>query len=106
MVQTVMLYLVILIVGALVGRFANLPKKISDMVGSVQFLCLLVLLFLMGANLGLDENVLKNVGTMGIDASIFSIFTISFSVLGIYVYKKLFMKNVDELLNKEDGDGN
>lgn len=104
MLQTVMLYLGILAIGALVGRYANLQEKTIKLVGNIQFLCLLILLFLMGANLGLDENVLKNVGTMGVNASIFSVFTIGFSVLGIFIYKKLFMKNVDVILSKEDTD--
>ncbi|MGL5439215.1 MAG: LysO family transporter [Filifactoraceae bacterium] len=106
MLQTIMIYLFILVVGALIGRYINITEKRLKLIGDIQFICLLVLLFFMGANLGLDKEVLKNFGTMGFNASLFSLFTIGFSVLGIFFYKKIFMKDVNKFLNKEDENDN
>lgn len=103
-IQNVLLYLVILTLGGIVGKVAKLDDKHYKYVGNIQFACLLILLFLMGANLGINKEIVANVGKIGFNAAVFSIFTIGFSVIGVFIYRKIFMKNIDEILKEDNND--
>lgn len=81
-------YLGILFIGGLVGFNGLIRGKLSDNLDKVQSICLLFLLFVMGITIGLDEEVVSNLVSIGFKALVISIFTIVFSVIAVSLIKK------------------
>ncbi len=81
-------YLGILTIGALIGYKFNISERVSNNLEKVQNFCLLFLLFTMGITIGMEDEVVNNLFSIGIKALILSVFTIVFSVIGVRVIKK------------------
>ncbi len=91
-------YLGILFVGALIGYNDVIKGKIADNLDIIQDICLLFLLFTMGITIGLDDEVVNNLFSIGFKALIMSLFTITFSIIFVRLIKKfVYVKeNKDE----------
>lgn len=81
-------YLGILFIGALIGYNDLIKGKIGDNLDKIQDICLLFLLFTMGITIGLDDEVVSNLFSIGFQALIISIFTIVFSIIAVRLIKK------------------
>lgn len=88
-----LLYLGILGIGGMVGNRYQLNEKSLSRLSLIQSLCLLFLLFIMGVKTGLDKDIIESFLNIGFKALFISIFTISFSVLGVYLVKRQYYKN-------------
>lgn len=93
----ILLYMGVLLAGGFIG--ARSLSKPGLLKGSDTLLsgALLVLIFLMGVKIGLDEMVLSSFRTIGYQALVLVLFSMVFSILGV----KLVAKYV--LRWKEDG---
>lgn len=86
--------LVFLIAGVLIGAFANLSEKAVRLNSKMQFAGLMLLLFLMGASIGMNKSLISDLRTIGLDSLSYAAFATAFSVLFVYVISiKLFERN-------------
>ncbi len=79
----IILYIMVLGLGIFVGYNKILTDRILDKLGYIQTYSLLILLFIMGISIGLDENILNYFGVIGYYSIVLSTFSIIFSILGI-----------------------
>jgi hypothetical protein len=82
------MYLAVIMLGALVGARASLGDQLKKRLGSIQTACLLLLLGVMGVKIGMDQGVIDSFLQIGYRAVVMSIFTISFSILGVLLVKR------------------
>lgn len=84
--------LIFLIVGILIGSSLNMTERMKDINGKLQHFGVLLLLFVMGAAIGLDHDLLTQFQSLGFKAALFACFTTLFSVLVVYVISRLLLK--------------
>lgn len=97
-----LIYLGILIVGGFFGYKGYGSKKLDSKLGTIQTICLLFLLFIMGLRIGLDEKVISSFFELGFQALVISIFTITFSVLFVKLVKGFVLKNIQQGEQKDE----
>lgn len=96
------LYLGILLLGALVGYKELGGKKIVSKLSIIQTICLLFLLFIMGVRMGLDDKVVSSFLELGFQAVIISVLTIVCSVICVWAVRKYIVKRgVKEVQDSE-----
>lgn len=81
MFGNIIMYFSLLLVGILVGRNEKVEKMLETKLGIIQSLCLMLLLFIMGVKIGMDDKVLSSFGKLGFKAVIITVFTVSFSII-------------------------
>jgi len=96
------LYLLILVIGGVVGFKDLANEKLSSKLSILQTVCLLGLLFIMGIRIGLDDKVIASFLKLGYQALIISIFSIVFSVILVKAVKGYVMRNNDREENPDD----
>lgn len=92
-----LLYLGILILGAYIGFKDKISDKLKGQLNNIQNICLLFLLFIMGIKIGIDENVISSFFNIGLKALVISIFTVSFSILGVFLVSKFILGKRDKI---------
>ena len=92
-----MLYLGILILGAYIGFKDKISEKLKSQLNNIQNICLLFLLFIMGIKIGIDENVINSFFSIGLKAFIMSIFTVGFSIIGVFLVSKFILGKRDKI---------
>ena len=85
------LYLGILVLGGFVGYKDKISEKLEANLDTIQSICLLFLLFVMGITIGINEEVMTNLFSIGLKALIISIFTILFSIAFVYIIKRFIV---------------
>ncbi|WP_050607889.1 LysO family transporter [Clostridium niameyense] len=88
--------LLFLIIGILIGRFKEFSEKGKKINGYMQQIGVIFLLFFMGASIGANKSVLKNIKTIGRTSLIFAISAIVFSVFVLYFVSEKFLKEGEE----------
>lgn len=95
--MNILLYIVIMLFGAFLGNRKLIPKVLMKRIDSIQFLCLLLLLFIMGVSIGLDEEVIQSFGTIGVQGIVFALFSIFFSIIAVrLIASKVLVKGGEE----------
>lgn len=89
MFGTLLLYLGMLLIGAVIGYFELHHKKLDSVLGKLQIIALLFILFVMGIRLGGDERVMNALETIGMQSTLLAVGTLVFSVLFVYLGRKL-----------------
>lgn len=89
-----------LLIGILIGSFKIIPKKYLKLNSKFQLFALILLLFSMGISIGSNKEMFSLINKLGLQAISFSIMTILFSTLVLYVTTNLFF-NMEEI-KKED----
>lgn len=84
--------ILVLFVGMIIGMIIRPEDKTKKRIGQLQFLGVMILLFAMGAGLGLNDQLLSNLSNMGIEALVFAIMTSVFSIGIVYFVSKLLIK--------------
>lgn len=79
----ILLYLAIITIGGLIGYRRMLKPSMLNRLDFLQSGALLLLLFIMGVNIGLDETVIASFGSIGLQAVVLAAFSIVFSVAGV-----------------------
>lgn len=82
------LYLAILFLGILIGYKEISHKKLLAKLNHLQMIALIILLFVMGIRIGVDEEVINSLGTLGFQAFVLSGCAIIGSVLAVFIYRK------------------
>lgn len=91
------LYLGILVVGGIIGYKDKVSEKLQANLNTIQNICLLFLLFVMGMTIGINDEVISNLLSIGFKAGIISIFTVSFSIIFVYLVKKVMVLESDKV---------
>jgi len=94
--MNILLYLIIIIMGAIIGFKDIIKPKLMDNIGRVQHYSLLFLLFIMGLKIGLDKNTIKSFGLIGFQAVLLAIFSIVFSIAAVKLVSAFVMKEKEE----------
>lgn len=92
-----LLYLGVLLIGGIIGRKGSLGENIDKHLGKIQNICLLLLLFVMGISIGINDKIISNLISIGFKAGIISIFTVTFSIISVYIVRKLANLEVDKV---------
>lgn len=82
------LYISVISAGYVIGGKLRAYEKSLAWRGSVQTLAIMVLVVLMGARMGCNEQVVNNIGTIGITALVMTLSIIFFSVCALYVARR------------------
>ncbi|MFR1708361.1 MAG: LysO family transporter [Clostridium sp.] len=98
--------LIALVLGAIVGYFLKLGEKGKNINGKLQQLGVIFLLFSMGASIGADKDIIKNLPTIGLKSFLFAVATIGVSIVIVYALSEKFMPKESKLHNKEELDFN
>ncbi len=82
-----------MILGVFLGWKRFLPEKILANSAKIITVSIMFLLITMGLKLGLDKQTLSNLGQYGLQAFLFAITTIAFSLGAVALLEKVFLKN-------------
>ena len=85
------LYLGILLIGGIIGYKDLVNEKIQSKLNIIQEICLLFILFVMGITIGINDNVISNLFSIGFKAFIMSIFTVAFSIIFVRLIRKFIV---------------
>lgn len=91
------LYLGILALGGLIGYKDKVSKKLQTNLNTIQNICLLFLLFVMGITIGINDEVISNIFSIGLKAGIISIFTILFSIIFVRLIRRFIVLESDKI---------
>ena len=94
MTTRLLMYLGVILIGALIGAKGKINEKLSSRLGDIQTIFLLLLLFIMGIKIGMDDTVVSSFFSIGFSAFVISIFTVSFSILGVFLIRGLLKVGV------------
>lgn len=94
---SLLMYLGILALGAVIGYKDKVSEKIQNNLNTIQSICLLFLLFVMGITIGINEEVISNIFSIGFKAGIISIFTVLFSIIAVIIVKKFVALEGDKI---------
>ncbi len=86
-----LIYLIIIAIGAILGYEDRISENISKKLNLIQNICLFFLLFIMGIRIGLDEKVIKSLLSIGYRAGIIAISTIFFTLLVIKILTRFII---------------
>lgn len=83
------LYWGMMIIGYFIGtRFRNIKEKLSR-VGTLLFVAIIFLVFTMGVRMGSSEEVVSNLGSIGLDAFFMTVAIMAGSVIAVIITRKL-----------------
>lgn len=83
------LYLGMVLIGYIVGaKFVDKEKDYS-WINKITTICLVFLIFTMGARIGSNEQVIRSLSTIGVKALIMTVICFAGSIAGVIVARKL-----------------
>lgn len=84
--------LIFLFAGIFIGGSVKMTDKMKLINSKLQHLGVVLLLFVMGASIGIDKNLLMKFQILGFKASIFAVLTTVFSVIVVYLTSQFILK--------------
>ncbi|ENJ9654179.1 LysO family transporter [Clostridium botulinum] len=88
--------LLFLFLGMLIGYFKKFSKNGKKINGVLQQIGVFVLLFFMGASIGANKSVIKDIKNIGQVSIVFAITTTIFSVIILYIVSRSFLEKGEE----------
>ena len=85
--------IVVLIIGIIIGTQIKPTDKIKSTISKFQFIGVTLLLFSMGAGLGLNDELLKNLKDIGWIGLVFAVLTTVFSIAIVYLVTTIFERS-------------
>ncbi|EKX81006.1 hypothetical protein CFSAN001628_003032 [Clostridium botulinum CFSAN001628] len=89
-------YIIVFILGMLIGYFKEFSKRGKKINGILQQTGVFVLLFFMGASIGANRSVIKDIKNIGQVSIAFAITTTIFSIIILYIVSKRFLQKGEE----------
>lgn len=74
------------------GWFHLLPQRILALAGQGMTLGVIFLLLTMGLRLGVDRNILSQLGIFGLQALLYAVVSVFMSLVAVYVLEKLMLR--------------
>lgn len=85
-------YLIVLAIGCLIGSKVPMKDNHHQKLVTIQSIALYFLLFIMGAKVGMDKDMLRSFGKIGLQGTTIALFSVIFSVLGVSLISKTLFK--------------
>ncbi len=85
--------IVVLIIGIIIGTQIKPTDKVKSIISKFQFIGVTLLLFSMGAGLGLNDELLKNLKDIGWTGLVFAVLTTVFSIAIVYLVTTIFERS-------------
>ena len=82
--------IIVLIIGITIGILVNPTEQFKKRISQLQFLGVTLLLFAMGAGLGLNQDLLNNLKEIGLVGFIFALLTTLFSIACVFITTSLY----------------
>lgn len=76
----ILLYISIVLAGAFIGSRGKISEVVLKNLSKLQYACLLLLLFIMGVNIGINDEIINTFGKLGMQAVVLSVASILLSV--------------------------
>lgn len=94
MYSSLILYLTMVAIGVFVGT-KKISQSIPDsLLQKLQVGALIILLLTMGIKIGADDRVFQSLKMIGLSATLITSFSIVFSILGVYILRKICKINM------------
>lgn len=84
-----LLYLGFVVLGGIIGVFARKQKWKMDFTGPVQTVAITVLVLVMGLRMGSNNEVIENLGSIGLYAFVFTVITLVLVIAGLFFARKI-----------------
>lgn len=86
------LYIGLLTLGIILSKMNIFGERVYGSIGKLQTFCLILLLTSMGINLGMNDQIIKSLATIGVRGVIFGITTVVFSIAFVYLVVRIFFR--------------
>lgn len=86
----ILLYILIIAAGALISSKGKLNEMVEKNLSKLQYASLLLLLFIMGVNIGINDNIISEFGKLGLQAIVLSLASIILSVAAVKLVTAYF----------------
>jgi len=90
-----------LALGALVGAKFMAKEKTYPIIGKLQFVAIMVLIFTMGVRIGADERVIASLKDIGMYSLVLTVFAMAGSVIFVFLARKLLKLNKEGMTNHD-----
>lgn len=80
-----MISLAFLVLGIIVGIICRNLDKLKKIIIKIQGYSIIVLMLLIGVNMGVDKAIFSNIESIGFVSVVFAVVTSIFSVLAVYL---------------------
>lgn len=97
--MNILLYLVIIIIGAVIGAKDLIKPSQMKHLGLLQNFSLLFLLLIMGIKIGLDKDTISSFGLIGFQAALLAVLSILFSIAGVKLVSRSVMREKGRVEN-------
>ncbi|MCR2042832.1 hypothetical protein [Anaerosalibacter massiliensis] len=94
---TVLVYFLLLALGAIISHKGLISDNFSKKLGPIQNFCLLFLLFTMGVRIGLDKKVISSFFQIGAKATVLAVFSILFSIILVRLVRNMVLRDEGEV---------
>lgn len=84
--------LIVLLIGMTIGATVKLSDNFKKLNSKLQYFGVVILLFAMGASLGLNKELLSNIQNIGVVSLVFALLTSVFSIIIVYIITSKYMK--------------
>ena len=86
---SLLLYIGMLALGILVGSRRSVRSRTLPWLGRLQFVALIVLIAILGVEIGADDKVISSLGAIGLSALVITVFALAGSLLAVTLVRRL-----------------
>ena len=97
----IILYVLIILVGALISNKGLLSGLVEKNLSKLQYASLLLLLFIMGVNIGINDNIINEFSKLGFQAIVLSLTSITLSVAAVKLVS-MYFKYKDKAVEQDE----
>lgn len=87
--MSLLLYIGMLALGVLIGSRKQVRSRELPWLGRLQFVALIVLIAVLGVEIGSDDKVISSLGEIGLSALVITVFALAGSVLAVSLVRRL-----------------
>lgn len=97
----IILYILIILAGVYISNKGMLNEIVEKNLSKLQYASLLLLLFIMGVNIGINDNIINKFGKLGLQAIVLSSSSIILSVAAVKLVT-MFFKHKEKAVSQDE----
>lgn len=97
----ILLYIFIILAGAFISSRGLLNEMVEKNLSKLQYACLLLLLFIMGVNIGINDQIINTFGKLGMQAIVLSLASILLSIAAVKLVA-VYFKHKDKAVQQDE----
>ena len=97
----ILLYIFIILAGAMISSRGMLSEMVERNLSKLQYASLLLLLFIMGVNIGINDEIVGAFGRIGLQAIILALASIVLSVFAVKLVSS-YLKHREKAVQKDE----